>query len=167
MIVAIATFSESACPAIGIRTGKSASFSQNSLSPYCSLPITTASGPRRSASEYSFVAAGVVATARIPRARSQARTGALSATTSGTEKSTPVEARTTFGLKGSVTGSQTITASQPAASALRRIVPRLPGFSMPSTTSRNGSRPGAGAGRSSKPRCHCGATARSPSGRSR
>jgi hypothetical protein len=48
---AIATLSESACPAIGMRTGKSAFSSQNSLSPYCSLPMMTASGPRRSESE--------------------------------------------------------------------------------------------------------------------
>ena len=50
MIVAIATLSESAWPAMGIRTCASLSFSQYSLSPYCSLPITIASGPRRSAS---------------------------------------------------------------------------------------------------------------------
>jgi len=50
MIVAIATLSESACPAIGMRTWASLAFSQNSLSPYCSLPITSASGPRQSVS---------------------------------------------------------------------------------------------------------------------
>ena len=50
MIVAIATFSESACPAMGINTRASASFSQKSLRPYCSLPITMARGPRRSVS---------------------------------------------------------------------------------------------------------------------
>ena len=63
----------------------------------------------------------MVAIVRIFFACSHANTCALSATTSGTEKSTPVEARTTLGLKMSVTGSQTITASHPAASALRRI----------------------------------------------
>ena len=43
--------------------------------------------------------AGVVATMRIPFSRSQACTAALSATTIGTENSTPVEARTTFGIE--------------------------------------------------------------------
>ena len=95
---------------------------------------------------------------------SHACTAVLSATTSGTENSTPVEARTTLGLKISVTGSQTMTASHPAASALRRMVPRLPGFSIASTTSRNGA---AGSVSSSRLRRHWGATASSPSGRSR
>src|ERR1022692_1247602 len=45
---AIATLSESAWPAIGIRTQRSAFPSQKALRPYCSLPMTTARGPRRS-----------------------------------------------------------------------------------------------------------------------
>ena len=52
-----------------------------------------------------------------------------------------------------MTGSQTITASTPAASALRRIVPKFPGFSIASTT-----RETAPAKRKSESeRFHCGA----------
>ena len=50
MMVAIATLSESAWPAMGMRTWASAWASQKSLRPSCSLPITIASGPRRSVS---------------------------------------------------------------------------------------------------------------------
>ena len=85
-------------------------------------------------------------------------------TASGTVNRQPSEARTTLGLNGSVVGSATITASTPAASAVRSMVPRLPGFSIPSITSRSGS------GRSlirSRPVSNWGATAKSPSGRSR
>jgi len=127
-----------------------------------------ASGPVRLVSVYKASAAGVVTTTRTPLARSQVKTSLLGATTQGTENSTPVEARTTFGLKRSVTGSQTMTASQPAASALRKMVPRLPGFSMASTTRKKGERERlVGRGRSASDRFHCGATARRPSGRSR
>ena len=49
MIVAIATLSESAWPAMGMRMRASASFSQKSLSPYCSLPMSSATEPLRSA----------------------------------------------------------------------------------------------------------------------
>ncbi len=106
---------------------------------------------------------------RTPFAFSHACTRVLSSTTSGTENSTPVEARTTFGLKISVTGSHTITASQPAASALRKMVPRFPGFSIASTTRKNGAfAPSTTiASKSPSARRHCGATASSPSGRSR
>jgi hypothetical protein len=51
MRAAMATFSESAWPAIGILTGRSEFLSQKSLRPYCSLPMMIASGPRKSESE--------------------------------------------------------------------------------------------------------------------
>ena len=59
-------------------------------------------------------------------------------TATGMEKSAPCEDRTTFGLKTSVIGSQTMRASQPAESAVRSSAPRLPGFSTDSATSRSG-----------------------------
>ena len=43
-------------------------------------------------------------------------------------------ARTTFGFHRSTRGSHTRRASTPAASAVRRIAPRLPGFSTDSAT---------------------------------
>ena len=47
-------------------------------------------------------------------------------------------ARTTLGLLMSVRSSQTMTASTPAASAERKMVPRFPGFSTDSATTKNG-----------------------------
>ena len=91
-----------------------------------------------------WVASGVATTIRSPRARNQATTSSVGACATGTANSVPLLARTTLGLAQSVTGDAATTASTPAASAVRSIAPRLPGFSMPSTTSTR-----AGAGRSS------------------
>ena len=54
-------------------------------------------------------------------------------------KIVPRLARIAFGLKRSVRGSAAMTASAPAPSAVRRIAPRLPGFSTASTTTTSGS----------------------------
>ena len=48
-------------------------------------------------------------------------------TTTGVWKIDPAEARTVFGLVGSTVPSQHTTASTPAASAVRIMVPALPG----------------------------------------
>ena len=68
----------------------------------------------------------------------------------GTENTVPLLARTRLGLPQSVTGSAAMTASAPAASAVRSIAPRLPGFSTPWHSSTSGAWPdgqaGAGAG---------------------
>ena len=55
-----------------------------------------------------------------------------------TVKIPPMLERIRLGLYMSVSGSQTITASTPAASALLRIAPRLPGFSTDSRTTTSG-----------------------------
>ena len=57
----------------------------------------------------------------------------------GNAKIVPRLARIAFGLKRSVRASAAITASAPAPSAVRRIAPRLPGFSTASTTTTSGS----------------------------
>src|SRR5512143_3279040 len=57
----------------------------------------------------------------MPRSFSQRRASAAGTSTTGTVKIVPREARITFGLLTSVTGSQTSTASTAAASAERRI----------------------------------------------
>src|SRR5664280_1200792 len=59
----------------------------------------------------------------------------------GTEKTVPLLARTRLGLLQSVTGSTATTASTPAASAVRNIAPRLPGFSTPWQMRANGANP--------------------------
>ncbi len=63
--------------------------------------------------------------------RTHASTSAVVALATGTANSVPLLARTTLGLPQSVTGSAATTASTPAASAVRSIAPRLPGFSTP------------------------------------
>ena len=59
----------------------------------------------------------------------------------GTAKTVPLLARTTFGLPQSVTGSAATTAVTPAASAVRSMAPRLPGFSTRWATRSRGSSP--------------------------
>jgi len=119
-----------------MRTCASLSRSQNSLSPYCSLPITgRAAAQIRVGVEPR--AAGVVTTARMFWARSQGAPP-RSPQPPPAGKQHPRRGADDIGLKRSVTGSHTITACTPAASAPRSRVPRLPGFSIASTTSRNG-----------------------------
>ena len=55
-----------------------------------------------------------------------------------TEKRAPSDALIRFGLYRSVRGSHTMTASAPAASALRKTAPRFPGFSTLSRTTIRG-----------------------------
>ena len=59
-------------------------------------------------------------------------------TTHGTVNTAPIELRIRLGFHKSVNASHTTTASAPAASALRRIAPKLPGFSTRSTTTIKG-----------------------------
>jgi hypothetical protein len=56
-------------------------------------------------------------------------------------KIAPADARTTFGLKASTVPLVRITALAPAASADRRIVPRLPGSEILSATTTQESPP--------------------------
>ena len=95
---------------------------------------------------------------------SQANTSAVLAEATGTENTVPLLARTTFGFAQSVTGSAAITAVTPAASAVRRIAPRLPGFSTPSQISTSGLVPGSSVARLVRT---AGSTASQPSGDSR
>ena len=70
------------------------------------------------------------ATSWTPRAS----TSSSDASTTGSVKTAPVEARIAFGFQTSACASATISASAPAASAERAIAPRLPGFSIPTET---------------------------------
>src|SRR5262249_14308583 len=107
---------------------------------------------------------GAAATRASDRPAIHASTSAEVAEATGTEKTVPLLARTTFGLPQSVTGSAAITAAAPAASAVRRIAPRLPGFSTLSQTSTSGRGPGSSRLR---PAGTAGTTASQPSGDSR
>ena len=107
---------------------------------------------------------GVVATSRMPLSRNHSSTSRVVAVATGTENTVPLLARTTLGLPQSVTGSAATTAATPAASAVRSMAPRLPGFSMPSQTRTSGS---GGRSRSASATPATGTTARNPSGPSR
>ncbi len=109
-----------------------------SLRPSFSEPSKSALGPRQSTSQKVFVAAGEVASERTPLDCIQATASAEEQTATGMENTAPWDDRTTFGLKRSVMGSQTIKASHPAESAVRSKAPRLPGFSTDSATSSKG-----------------------------
>ena len=164
MPAAIETLRESDKPACGMEIFSAAAPSRKSLRPSFSEPSNKALGPRQSTSQKVFVAAGEVASERMPRAFIQATTSAEEQTATGTEKSAPCEDRTTFGLKASVIGSQMIRASQPAESAVRSKAPRLPGFSTDSATKSRGA---AERARRSKEQSQVWATPRRPSGPSR
>jgi len=62
MVVAVATFNESALPSIGIFTFRSAFSSHKEERPYCSEPMTIAKGFSKFSSVYTLFAPGEVAT---------------------------------------------------------------------------------------------------------
>ena len=74
----------------------------------------------------------------MPVLVSQSSVAAVDAAAIGTRKIVPRLARMAFGLNRSVSGSAAIRPLAPAPSAVRRIAPRLPGFSTPSTTTTSG-----------------------------
>src|SRR5262249_37713116 len=127
-------------------------------------PTAIAAGPVRSALAGRSRAAGVAATRASPWAAVQSSAPAEVVEATGTLNTVPLLARITFGLPQSVTGSAAITAVPPAASAVRRMAPRLPGFSTPAQIRTSGS---AAAGRSASPARIAGTTASQPSGDSR
>ena len=86
------------------------------------------------------------------------------AVATGTAKTVPLLARTTFGLPQSVTGSAATTAVTPAASAVRSMAPRLPGFSTRWATR---SRASSSTSSVDRARPTAGTTPSSPSGPSR
>ena len=90
--------------------------------------------PRRGARRCRAVAAR-------PRRRRRASAG-----TTGTWNSAPADARTTFGLNGSTEPGVSTTASAPAASAERMIVPRLPGSARRSATTTKSAAPSGSVG---------------------
>ena len=97
-----------------------------------------ASGRFISVSVNSAVAAGVAAMMAIWCSFSQFNASMPLASTIGTVNKVPVLALTTLGLKTSVHLSQTIKPSNPTASEERNMVPRLPGFSIASATTKKG-----------------------------
>ena len=119
---------------MGILTVVSAARSQKSDNPRSSLPKTNAQAPLKSAWVYNFGATGRDAQILIFLDFKNEDISEEVAQTTGILKMTPVLERMTLGLYTSVLGSQTKTASTPAPSQVRKIAPRLPGFSSDSKT---------------------------------
>ena len=123
------TLSDSARPPIGMVTRSSRAGDQPSSSPPASLPKhqrhppAPVEGDVVGAAPHHCADGGEPVTAAGPPPRPRRHPPA----TTGTWKSEPAEARTVFGLVGSTVPSQQTTASTPAASAVRIIVPALPG----------------------------------------
>jgi hypothetical protein len=164
MAAAVAAFSELTWPYIGMTTVASACSTHGSVTPVLSAPMTSASAPVRSTSASVDRPRGVVTTTRTPRSRSQGSTAEVGAEATGTANTVPLLARTTLGLPKSVTGAALTSAATPAASAVRSIAPRLPGFSIASATRTSGSGPRS---RSASAAPGVGTTATHPSGDSR
>ena len=110
----------------------------SSADPWASLPMTMAMGPTRSASCGACPRCDEVPTSASPAA---ATSSSVRRRRPGTWNSAPAEARTTFGLNTSTEPGVTITASTPAASAERRIVPTLPGSARRSATTTKAAAP--------------------------
>src|SRR5688572_29374170 len=123
---------------MGILTCRSAFCIQKSVRPVSSVPTAMASGSFIFTSVYICVADGVAASTRILLDLSQVSALADSTSTVGTVKTAPLLARITLGFHKSTRGSQTSKASTCAASAVRKIAPKLPGFSTDSATITNG-----------------------------
>ena len=118
-------------PARGARSAPTRRSSASSSRPVCLAAGDDARAGRvQSASTWGVPRCDDVPTSRSPACRTDAR----SVATTGTWNSAPADARTTFGLSTSTVPGVTTTTSTPAASAERRIVPRLPGSPTRSAT---------------------------------
>src|SRR5699024_7578254 len=127
-VAAVWTLSDAACPARGIRTRSGAAASVSSSSPCASFPKSQAIRAGSSTSKSSESAYPLVAAAVIEAASSRARTSSISAPArTGRWNRLPAEARTALGERGSALVRVSSTRSAPAASAVRRRVPTLPG----------------------------------------
>src|SRR5262245_14796735 len=134
----------SAWPYIGTATASSASATRSPGRPHASLPKSHAVGSasRFSASSWSspILALPSAASTASPAARS-AETASLAETAlaSGRWKMEPADDRTHLLLYGSTEAAAKITPRAPAASAVRKTVPALPGsLTLASTTTSRG-----------------------------
>ena len=118
----------------GIATISSACVSTSLGSPAPSLPISKATGPRRSASARDVPLCDEVASTLTPRDLSSCNALANSIFSVGTRNSDPADARTAFQFHGLTVRSPSNRPVAPNASAERAIVPRFPGSCRPAIT---------------------------------
>ncbi len=136
---ATAALSEPIAPRIGIRMNRSQRRRMAGPSPWPSLPMTIASGPRRSVWRAVSGASASAPAMRSPRAWRSASVPARSSTGHRRRCSVaPADALTAAGLSGACRRVGKTTPWTPEASAVRSSVPTFWGSSSESRTSTNG-----------------------------
>src|SRR5690606_1351814 len=130
---------EATRPATGKRTSRSQVSSISRLMPRPSLPMPSARGRVPSASVTSEAASGALPTIDNPDASSSpAVRRRLVTRTTGTYSTAPAEALPTAGVRPAARRFGMITPWAPAASAVRRMEPKLWGSSIPSRRMKKG-----------------------------
>ena len=128
---ALATFSDSTPPSIGIASSPSHSSRTAGESPSVSLPSTSATRRGSSASSSDSPAACSPSTVNPPSRSAAQPSSAVAARSTGARNATPAEALTTSGSIAGAPRRGSSTPSRPAAVALRSTMPTLAGLVTP------------------------------------
>ena len=126
MVAATAAFSDSQWLCIGMMTVPSAASSSSRQTPCPSEPMITAVCESVSSRRSCASARSAVASRRTPFARQLATAASRVIETGTARNAAPIDARTTFGFHTSAQPGSSTTGTA-SASAVRKIVPRLPG----------------------------------------
>ena len=127
MAAAAAAFRDSHRSRMGILMVWTLRESSSGETPLPSLPMTTAARTRHACSRETVSSRRAVANRGMPERSSRAHSPPASVSYTGRRKQAPMDARTTLGLYGSAQFPTRIRPSAPRASAVRQMVPTLPG----------------------------------------
>src|SRR5579875_643703 len=131
----MATLRESTLALIGILKLTLALDKSSLESPAASFPIRNATAPKRFASWRRRQLSRFAATMRTPQCRIDLKSGFASTPLNmGNRKIAPPQALTTLGFEGLTVDFKQITDAALSASAVRRMVPKLPGSCSPHAT---------------------------------
>ena len=136
MVAAAEAFNDSARPAMGMVTRWHWAIVSWER-PLPSLPMNTAQGPWEKSTSVTGKAAlsGTEASSRKPSPRSRENSPWRERSRESPRRNTaPIEARSALGERGSQQSPSRTTRPMPRASAVRRMVPRLPGSCKSSST---------------------------------
>ena len=128
---ALATFSDSTPPCMGMASTRRARRAPAADSPSVSLPSTSATRPGSAASSSDAPAASSPYTAKPPPRSAAQPSAAVPPAAPGARNATPAEALTTSGSIAGTPRRGSSTPSSPAAVALRSIMPTLAGLVTP------------------------------------
>ena len=135
MAAATPALSDSARPFMGMITRLSDRRSACSVTPFPSLPMITAALESETEESGTLSSCSAVAYSGRPFRCSRSAASASGSVTHGRRNTAPIVERTTLGENGSAQPSHNTTAPSANASAVRKIVPRLPGSCKPSSRS--------------------------------